>query len=150
MKIQTGDIFSIKTKKGYGFIQYVESIETFGEYVRILSPVKEEKNISQSEINQMERWSIYFPLKIAHRRKIIDFIGKYELPSNYVAHENTRIEHNIRGEHLGWRIVSRKTLAAEFKKKLDAKDLKLSPHGIFNDTLIIEYLESDWKLENWK
>lgn len=150
MKIQIGDIFRIKTNKGYGFIQYVESSETFGEYIRILAPLKEEKKITQSEINQMERWCIYFPLKIAYRRKIVDLIGNYELPSTYVAQENTRIEHNIRGEHLGWRIVNRKTLAAEFKKKLDAKDLKLSPNGIFNDTLIIEYLESDWKLENWK
>jgi len=150
MKIQVGDIFSIKTNNGYGFIQYVESSETFGEYVRILAPLKGEKNITQAEINQMERWNIYFPLKIAHRRKIIEFIGEYKLPSNYVAHENTRIEHNIRGEHLGWRIVNRKTLAAEFKEKLDAKDLKLSPHGTFNDTLIIEYLESNWELKNWK
>jgi hypothetical protein len=41
-------------------------------------------------------------------------------------------------------------LKRELKKVLDEKDLKLSPHGIWNDTLIIERLEENWRLENWK
>lgn len=43
-----------------------------------------------------------------------------------------------------------KTLKIELKETLSKNDLALSPYGIFNDTLIIEYLEKDWRLEYWK
>jgi len=29
-------------------------------------------------------------------------------------------------------------------------DILLSPHGTPNDTLLIEWLETNWRLENWK
>jgi hypothetical protein len=150
MKLESGDIFSIKTSKGFGFLQYVETDDLGIEYVRILFPLKNEKIISQAEVDLKERWSIGFPLKAATRKKLVMKIGNFDFPINYKADEYARSEHNVGGEHLGWRIIHRKSLKGEFKNKLENEDMKLSPHGIFNDTLIIEYLEKDWKLENWK
>jgi hypothetical protein len=149
MKIEVGDIFSIKTSKGFGFLQYV-AIDNLGmEYVRILAPINEEDIIIQNEVDLKERWSIGFPLKAAVRKKIVSKIGNYKIPENYSFDEYARSIHNVRGEHLGWHIVNRKTLQRELKSKLEKEDLKLSPYGVFNDTLIIEYLENDWKLEEW-
>lgn len=56
----------------------------------------------------------------------------------------------VRGEFLGWYIVDTKTLKRELKQQLNAEDLKLPFHGHPNDTLLREYLESNWRLENWK
>lgn len=150
MKLETGDIFSIKTSRGFGFLQYIETDNLGIEYVRVLSPIKDVENIIQSEVDSKERWSIGFPLKAAVRKKIVSKIGSFRIPTNYRIDEYARSEHNVRGEHLGWHIVNRKSLKRELKNKLETEDLKLSPHGIFNDTLIIEYLEKDWKLEDWK
>lgn len=150
MKLEKGDVFSIKTSNGFGFLQYIETDNLGIEYVRVLSPVKQDEEINQSEVDLKERWSIGFALKAAVRKKIVTKIGGFRIPINYKIDEYARSEHNVRGEHIGWHLVNRKSLIRELKNKLDEKDLKLSPHGCFNDTIIIEYLEKEWRLEDWK
>tara|TARA_B100001057_G_C22452020_1_gene795459 strand:- start:122 stop:574 length:453 start_codon:yes stop_codon:yes gene_type:complete len=150
MKLIKGDIFRIKTNLGFGFLQYIETNEMGIEFVRILQPIKEDGEISQSEVDQQERWNTGFPLKAATRKKITEKVGSFEIPSSYLYSEYTRSMHNVHGEFLGWHIVHKPTLKRELKKVLNENDLKLSPHGIMNDTLIIERLEENWRLENWK
>jgi len=150
MKLEKGQVFSIETEKGFGFIQYIET-DTLGvEYVRLLQPIKDLKEIDQNEVNQSQRWCCGFVVKIAHHRKIIDYVGQFELPPKYKIEYWTRAPHNVRGEHLGWNLVHRETLERKFTKKLRRKHLKLSPHGIFYDTLIKERLEKSWNLTDWK
>ena len=150
MKLNKGDIFKIKTKIGFGFLQYVETDDMGVEFVRVLEPISIEEKITQSDVDQTERWNIGFPLKAAARKKIVEKVGNFEIPKSYVNSDYARSEHNVRGESLGWHIVHKSTLKRELKTNLDEKDLKLSPHGIMNDTLIIERLEQNCRLENWK
>lgn len=130
-------------------MQYVETSDIGIEYVRIIDLISETGEITIDDINRLERWNIEFPLKAAVRKKIVSKVANFNLPIDYHISGYARSEHNIRGEFLGWFIVNRKTLQRELKKKLTKDELKLSPHGMMNDTLIIEYLENDWKLENW-
>lgn len=150
MKLSKGDTFRIKTKIGFGFLQYVETDEMGIEFVRILETIKESGEISQSEVDKPERWNTGFPLKAAARKKITEKIGSFEIPDSFVNSEFARTEHKVRGEFLGWHIVNKSSLKRELKKYLNENDLKLSPHGIMNDTLIVERLEENWRLENWK
>ena len=150
MKLKKGDVFKIKTKIGFGFLQYIET-DTMGiELIRVLEPIKENGEISQVDVDKLERWNIGFPLKVASRKKIIENIGNFKVPKSYVNSEYSRSEHNIRGEFLGWHIVNKSTLKRELKKTLNDRELTLSPSGVMNDTLIIERLEQNWRLENWK
>lgn len=150
MKLKPGDTYRIPTQKGYGFLQYIETDDLGIEFVRILEPISENGEITQAEVNQSERWNIGFPLKVAIRRKIVEKVGHFDLPKEFEKPEFARSKHTIRGEFHGWHIVNRKTLMHQLKKELNEDDLKLSPHGIMNDTLIIERLEENWRLENWK
>lgn len=150
MKLEKGDVFRIETKIGYGFMQYVETDDSGIEYVRILEPISETGKISQIDIDKLERWNIGFPLKAAARSQIVERVGSFLIPKSFNKTKFARSKHNIRGEFLGWHIVNRVTLKRELKKSLSDEDLTLSPHGIMNDTLIIERLEEDWRLENWK
>jgi hypothetical protein len=61
-----------------------------------------------------------------------------------------RIEHMVRGEFLGWHIVNTATWHNTLVKNLSSEEKKLSPWGIWNDTLLIERLTNDWSLENWE
>ena len=149
MKLTKGDVFCISTKLGFGFLQFIESTQ-FGDYVRILDYLSSEKVISQAEINKLERWCIDFTLKAAVRKKIIEKVGNFELPANFTISIYARSKHNIRGESIGWFLVNRKTLQSELKKELTDNEIKLSPHGFMNDTLIIEKIESNWNLSDWK
>ncbi len=150
MKLEKGQVYSIKIANGYGFIQYIETGSSGVEYVRILDPIRTAEEITQNEINERQRWCCGFPLKAAHNRKLINYVGLFQLPPKYKIEYWTRSPHNIRGEHLGWHTVHRDTLERKFKKSLRRRYLKLSPHGIFNDTLIRERLDSNWKLSDWK
>jgi hypothetical protein len=150
MKLEKGQVYSIKISHGYGFLQYIETDSLGVEYVRILNPIKETEEIYQDEINEKQRWCIGFPLKAALNRKLINYVGQFQLPPKYKTEYWTRSPHNVRGEHLGWHIVHRETLERKFKKKLRKRHLKLSPHGVFNDTLIRERLEKNWNLSDWK
>ncbi len=150
MKLKAGDVFKIRTSIGFGFLQYLETDNLGIDYVRVLEPISINGEITQAGIDQIERWSIGFPLKAAARKKIVVMVGNFEIPKTFVNSEFARNEHNIRGEFLGWHIVHRSTLKRELKQDLDEKDLKLSPHGIMNDTLIVERMEQNWRLEKWK
>jgi hypothetical protein len=150
MKILTGEVFSINTKIGFGFIQYVETNHLGMEIVRVLEPIKQERKISQDEINITERYSFQFVVKAAVRKKIIERIGIFQLPKEYRTPLRARTQHIVRGEFLGWHIVDQTTLKRELRKELTQEELLLSPHGSPNDTLLIQYLEDNWRLENWK
>jgi len=150
MTLAKGDTFKIKTKIGYGFLQYIETDDLGIEYIRIIDCISEEGSITQEDVNKLERWSTGFPLKAAVRKKNVERVGIFEVPSCFENYEYARSKHFIRGEFIGWHIINRKTLKRELKKTLTQADLKLSPHGIMNDTLIAERLEEDWKLDNWK
>ena len=150
MKLIKGDIFRIKTAIGFGFLQYIETDDTGIEYVRVLELISKEGEISQLEVDEFERWNIGFPLKAASRKKIVEKIGTFNVPKSFIKSEYARSEHDVRGDFLGWHIIHKPTLKRELKKTLTDKEMKLSPHGIMNDTLIIERLEKNWRLENWK
>lgn len=149
MRLVKGQVFSIATEKGFGFIQYIETDCLGIEYVRVLQPMKGTDTITQKEVNLKQRWCCGFLVEIAHKRELINSVRIFSLPLKYKVEYWTRSPHNVRDKHLGWHIVHRETLKRKFKSKLKRRHLKLSPHGIFNDTLIKEYLDSDWKLSEY-
>jgi hypothetical protein len=150
MKIQEGEVFAIKTKIGFGFLQYIKPDQFGIEIVRILEPIKDINELSQSEVDIQERFTVHFVARAALRRKLIIKTGLYNIPKHYKVPTKAREKHFVRGEFLGWHIVDQKTLKRELKHELNSNDLKLPPNGHPNDTLIIEYLENNWRLQNWK
>jgi hypothetical protein len=150
MKINQGDVFAIKTHQGFGFIQFIQVWVHGVELVRVLEPIKESAMVFQTEVDISERFSIQFLVKVAYKRKLIEKVGQFTIPKHYSIPTKARTQHIVRGEFLGWHIVDVQTLKRELKKELSKEDLALSPHGIFNDTLLIEYLEKNWRIEHWR
>jgi len=149
MKLIVGDVFRISTGKGFGFLQYAGNSDP-AEHVRIIDGISEKGEITQADIDRPERWSVDFLLKAAIKRKIVFKVANFNLPVDYKPPLYARSKHLVRGEFHGWFIVNRKTLQREFRKELTSDELKLSPFGIMNDTLIVEYLENDWRPEQWR
>ncbi len=150
MKIQKGEVFAIHTKIGFGFLQFIEPDKLGVKIIRVLEPIKHVNEISQEEIDLPERYTVHFVVKAALRRKLIQRAGLFKIPSTYILPVKAREMHNVRGKFLGWFIIDKKTLIRELKQELSTEDLKLSPHGHPNDTLLKEWLENNWRLENWK
>ena len=148
-RITIGDIFEIKTSKGRAYLHYVFKDETNGDLVRVLSGLHSNRpeNVEQLASTD-ECFFVFFPLSAANKRKIVEKIGHYE-GVIYKKPEYMRIEHSVKGEFLGWHIVNTDTWHRELVKVLDDSQKKLSPWGIWNDTLLIERLEEGWTLDNW-
>jgi len=148
-KIKTGDIFEIETSKGKAYLHYAFKDETNGELIRVLPGLYSDqpKNLKELAVED-ERFLVFFPLSAANRKKIVKKVGHHDLDS-FARPEYMRVEHYIRGKFLGWHIINTDTWERDLVKELDDCQKKLSPWGIWNDTLLIERLEEDWTLDSW-
>lgn len=90
---------------------------------------------------------IYFPLSTANKQKIVEKVGSYL--SKFEKPKYMRTEHIVKGEFLGWYIVNTDTWQRQLVKSLNSEQKQLSPWGIWNDTLLVENLVTDWSLEKW-
>ncbi len=151
--IKKGDIFELNTNVGLAYLQCVEeSSKTECEMMRILNGTYSdilEANI-ENLIYQKELYFLEFPLKYAVKKKCVKKIGNYSVPSDLAVPRYYRTEHIIRGEFLGWHIVDRITLKRQLVKELSAEQIKLSPYGMWNDTLIAERISEGWTLDKWR
>ncbi len=149
MKLVKGDVFSIEIKNGVGFLQFVQTTQFKIDYIRVLDFISDSKKITQHDIDMPERWCTEFPLKAAIKKKIVEKVGNFSIPDSFIVPRYARTKHLIRGEFIGWYLVNRNTRKLTFVEKLNSYQMTLSPSGIMNDTLIKEWLESDWKLSEW-
>lgn len=151
-KVQIGDLFAIETPKGKGYFQYVYlNSQDDIELIRVLPGLyAEEPQNMEGLVSQKEVFFVQFPVRAAYRRKIIRLIGHYEvLPGIEVPPKRMRTTHVIRGEFICWHIVDYETLQRVSAKELTEEQKKLSPWGIWNDTLLIEKMVEGWTPEKW-
>ncbi|WP_299097163.1 hypothetical protein [Winogradskyella sp.] len=149
MRTKIGDVFMIKINKGYGCFQLVSSNKFEGELIKVFYKIYDIEPISIEEIVSNDFYFVGFPLKYALKRNLVTQIGNSSLPKDFILPKYMREKHVIGGNHLGWYIVNRDTLQRTFVEKLKIEQRKLSPHGIINDTYLIERFEEDWRLEEW-
>lgn len=150
-KIELGDVFEMKTDKGNNiYIQCVEIPDDIRNEVELIKIFYDLHQNQPSEINSIIDGDFFynrFPLKAALRKKIVTKIGNSPLSNDFESPKYYRTENDF-GE--GWQIVNAKTWYRDTVSTLSDEQKKLSPWGSMNDTLIIERLESGWRLENWE
>lgn len=151
-RIQAGDIFEIETPKGKGYFQYVYINPRNGvELIRVLPGLySEEPQNMVGLVSQKEAFFVQFPVKAAYRRKIVRMIGHHDVPTGLeLPPKQMKTTHFIRGQFICWHIVDYKTLRITPVKELTDEQKKLSPSGIWNDTLLIEKMMEGWTPEKW-
>lgn len=148
-RIKVGNIFEINTPKGKAYLHYIHKDPVTGELIRVLQGLYSERPANFNElVGLKERYIISFPLTAATKQKIVESVGFF-LASDFSKPKLMRTEHNVRGEFLGWHIVNTDTWQRQLVETLTPEQKKLSPWGIWNDTLLIENLVNDWSLEKW-
>lgn len=149
-KIELGDIFKLKTDKGYVYLQCVripEDKRQEVELIRIYNDVHPTQTTDLTLIQKSSYFYLSFVLQAAYNRKIVEKVGNALLEPDFKAPRYFRTE-NPFGE--GWQIVDSETMHRQTFKELTDEQKKLSPWGGWNDTLIIERLDEGWTLENWE
>jgi hypothetical protein len=148
-KVQIGNIFEIDTPNGKGYLHYIYNNNVIS-VVRVLQGLHKELLPDLESLASMnERYLILFPVQAAVNKKIIKPVGSYP-ETSYAIPPFMRNEYNVKGVSLGWHIVNTANWHRQHVENLTAEQLKLSPWESWNDTLLVERLVSDWKLEDWK
>ncbi|WP_148226462.1 hypothetical protein [Paludibacter propionicigenes] len=147
-KIKLGDIFEIETSIGKAYLHYIHRDKTIGDLVRVLSGLYTQRPESFDKIINHERYMIFFPLKAAFNQKIVLKVNSYPI-DNYNIPKYMRTEYNVRGEFLGWHIIDTATWKRQLTRNLSKEQVGFSPWGMFNDTLLIEKLTTNWSLDEW-
>lgn len=151
-KIKYGDLFQIKTSKGLAYFQCVkETSATECEVIRILPGVFESTdNINLNALIELkEVFFVQFPLKYALKQNVIKLIGNYPVPKDVQLPKFYRDKHIVKNEFVSWHIINSDTLHIRSVKELSEDEKKLSPAGIWNDTLLAERIAEGWKPEDW-
>lgn len=151
-KIKKGDVFELATSKGMGYFQCVkETPANRSELVRVFKGVFLNEEVANIEklITEEEAYFIQFPLKYGVKKKVIRLIGNYKVPTELIVPRFFRDKHIVRGEFTSWHIIDSETLMIESVMQLTDDQKKLSPFGMWNDTLLAERIANDWSLEDW-
>jgi hypothetical protein len=149
-RLHFGDVFEIATSKGIAYLQLCAVDKDGIQLVRVIKGVYPSHPVNLDEIvSEPELFMVHFPLVAACQRKLISKVGNYPLPSDFQAPEYMRTTYVRQGKFMGWHIVNTETLNRRFVECLSPSEVKLSPWGVWNDTLLKERIESGWNLENW-
>jgi hypothetical protein len=149
-RISIGDVFELPTAKGKAYLHYVHKMKNGLEMVRVLKGLHQDPPASFDElVAEPEQFVVGFPLNAAFNRKIVHRVASGQIVE-FSPPEFMRTKHKVPGEFDGWQIVNTSTMARKTVKSLSESERSLSPSGIWNDTLLIERLESGWTLEEWK
>lgn len=147
-----GDVFEIDTPKGKAYLHHVFNNPDLVELIRVLPGIYEEQPQNLSELVQgKEEYLIHFPVKAAIKKKILRLIGNYDLPMGFVIPDKFRDSFDdSNGGGAYWQIVDYDSWQRQTFYELTDKQIKLSPWGIWNDTLLIERICQNWRLDEWK
>lgn len=148
-KIKEGDVFEITTSKGKAYLHYIYKDKEMTELVRVLPGLyaSAPENLDQL-IESKEMFMVSFQIAAAYKRHLVEKVGHYPA-TNFPKPQYMRTEFIVGRERKGWHIVNVDTLQRQSVQKLTEEQKKLSPWGIWNDTLLIENLENDWNLDKW-
>lgn len=147
--IEVGDIFELRTNRGYAYMQCLRipiNKRRELELIRVYLKVHPNKETKLSMIQDNDFFYLNFGLQFAYNRKIVEKIGKVSIEPDFTPPRFFRTE-NMFGE--GWQIIDSTNWMRETISDLTSEQMKLSPWGMWNDTLLIERLDEGWNLENW-
>jgi hypothetical protein len=147
-KISLGDVFEFETKLGKVYLHYVSKDEDI-ELVRVLDGFHDALPLDMDMlVRRPEKFLIHFPIAAALRKGIVNKAGhSFEMLGNPPLF--MRSVEIIGDEFLGWQIVNTSNLQRRLVKELSEEEKRLSPFGVWNDTLLREQLETGWDLEQW-
>ncbi len=140
-----GDVIEIETPRGLAYAQYAHKHATHGALLRVLPGLFESRPTDFSEmVQQAERFLAFFPLGAACNRGIVRVVAEERLPLS--ARTFPVFRHGLadaNGHVKLWFLWDGQREWQVEKLSPEQRKLPLQP-GVWNDTLLIERIVSDW------
>jgi len=147
-RLKIGDIIQIPTCKGFAYAQYTHKHPQYGALIRVFHKFYDTPTHNYLQLaSQAERFATFFPLGAAVNRKIVTIAGNAPIPTYAQQFPTFRagVIDPSTGKVPTWWLWDgeKEWLVGE----LTTEQRKLPIRGIWNDTLLIERIESGWTPE---
>lgn len=147
-RIKIGDVVEIPTAKGLSYAQVTHRVKSWGPLLRVIEGSFGERPEQLGPVVAgPEQFSVFFPLQAAVNQGIFEVVGNEALTEQAARFPLFRLEGHIDrdGRVHDWYLWDGKK---EWKVgSLTAEQRKLPLLCVINDTLLIEWIEQDWKPE---
>lgn len=144
-KIKIGDIIEIPTAKGFAYAQFTHAHARYGALLRVLPGFFKSKPSEFSEfIQKQEIFVTFFPLQAAVNRGIFKVVTNCPVPdfANSFPLFKTGLPDPVTNKVKDWWLWDGEK---EWKiGELKPEQISLPIRGVWNDTLLIERIESGW------
>jgi hypothetical protein len=144
-----GNIFELKTPKGFAYFQNTYKDDKFGHLIRILPGLYDTRPTSFSGLNQSkELYFIFFPLGAAVSRELVKYVADEPIPAWAQKPPIMRRAggRSREGKVQNWFIPDGN--GEKLVVKLNDEQKHFSLAQIWNDTMLIERICSGWLPEN--
>ena len=147
-RLSIGDVVEIRTAGGLAYAQYTHKHKQYGALLRVFGSFYDMRPSNcASLVRQRPVFSCFFPLGAAVSRKIVSVIGNVAVPEEAQSfpifragvvdpHSNKVESWWLWDGEQEWRVGD-----------LTSEQRKLPIRGVWNDTLLIERIESHWTPE---
>ncbi len=147
-KLKIGDIIEIKTAKGFAYAQYTHKHKTYGALIRVFDEIYNKRpQFDKNFISQEIRFSTFFPLQVAIKKGIFEIVKNETIRQELITFPVFRagaIDPATKKVSNWWLWDGEEEWEVG---KLSQDQLNLPIRGVWNDTLLIKRLESDWRPE---
>ena len=146
--LRLGDIFQLRTPKGFAYIQYSYMDDEYGHLVRILPGVFNTTPSSFSQLSQSkELFFVFFPLAAAVSKGIVTKVAGETIPASAQKLPTMRRPgaRDVNGRVLNWWI--RDSHGEKKIDKLNGEQKSYSLAVIWNNTILVERICSGWRPE---
>jgi hypothetical protein len=147
-RLKIGDIIEISTQKGLAYAQFTHKHRVFGELIRIIPGFWQRRPESFGAIaDQAHVFVCFFPVSAAVNRGIMEVVGNATVPKEAQRFPVFRdgIADPVTGKVAVWWLWDGEN---EWKVgNLTSEQRKFPVSGVWNDTLLVERIESGWTPE---
>lgn len=148
-RVKLGDIIEIPTHRGFGYAQYTNRHPTYGELIRVFAGLHATASLRASAIvSEDVQFVCFFPLQAALRQGLVRVVCNVGIPQHLAEFPVFRT--GLPDPHTGkvdlwWLWDGEREWQVE---RLSAKERGYPPRGIWNDTLLAERIDCQWKAED--
>lgn len=145
-KVQIGDIIEIPTKKGLAYAQYSHHHPRYGALLRVLNGFFNVRPVDcEIFVQKNENFFVFFPLQTAVDRGMFQVISNCPVPESsklFPLFRTGSPDPTTGKVKIWWLWDGQKEWQVG---QLSPEQRKLSIRGIWNDTILVERIESGWR-----
>lgn len=146
--IKIGDVIEISTKVGFAYAQYSHQHSMYGALIRVFKTKYPKRPDQLNQVlNDELQFSIFFPLKAAVDKKIVQVVANFELECTLQKFPLFRagVIDPVSKKVKTWWLWDGKNETEV--GTLSKEQRKFPIRGVWNDTLLIERIEAGWTPE---